>query len=201
MAGSFPFDERAILRAIAEGSEAAFVQLFDKYSAKVYNVAYKFLDSREQAEEIVQDVFMDVWISKDKMAEVLNLNAYILGMVRKKVYDAYRQKSSFAQLIKELSDNPPTENAVERNMQEREYEILLQRALAKLPHHQQEIFGLAREEGLSHEEIAKKLNLSRLSVKAHMKRILRVLRQTLGPVLKAETTYLILLFKIGRAHV
>lgn len=84
MAGSFPFDERAILRAIAEGSEAAFVQLFDKYSAKVYNVAYKFLDSREQAEEIVQDVFMDVWISKDKMAEVLNLNAYILGMVRKK---------------------------------------------------------------------------------------------------------------------
>lgn len=194
MAGSFPFDERAILRAIAEGSEAAFVQLFDKYSAKVYNVAYKFLDSREQAEEIVQDVFMDVWISKDKMAEVLNLNAYILGMVRKKVYDAYRQKSSFAQLIKELSDNPPTENAVERNMQEREYEILLQRALAKLPHHQQEIFGLAREEGLSHEEIAKKLNLSRLSVKAHMKRILRVLRQTLGPVLKAETTYLILLF-------
>ena len=194
MAGSFPFDERAILRAIAEGSEAAFVQLFDKYSAKVYNVAYKFLDSREQAEEIVQDVFMDVWISKDKMAEVLNLNAYILGMVRKKVYDAYRQKSSFAQLIKELSDNPPTENAVERNMQEREYEILLQRALAKLPHHQQEIFRLAREEWLSHEEIAKKLNLSRLSVKAHMKRILRVLRQTLGPVLKAETTYLILLF-------
>lgn len=194
MAGSFPFDERAILRAIAEGSEAAFVQLFDKYSVKVYNVAYKFLDSREQAEEIVQDVFMDVWISKDKMAEVLNLNAYILGMVRKKVYDAYRQKSSFAQLIKELSDNPQTENAVERNMQEREYEILLQRALAKLPHHQQEIFGLAREEGLSHEEIAKKLNLSRLSVKAHMKRILRVLRQTLGPVLKAETTYLILLF-------
>jgi len=194
MAGSFPFDERAILRAIAEGSEAAFVQLFDKYSAKVYNVAYKFLDSREQAEEIVQDVFMDVWISKDKMAEVLNLNAYILGMVRKKVYDAYRQKSSFAQLIKELSDNPQTENAVERNMQEREYEILLQRALAKLPHHQQEIFRLAREEGLSHEEIAKKLNLSRLSVKAHMKRILRVLRQTLGPVLKAETTYLILLF-------
>ncbi len=194
MAGSFPFDERAILRAIAEGSEAAFVQLFDKYSAKVYNVAYKFLDSREQAEEIVQDVFMDVWISKDKMAEVLNLNAYILGMVRKKVYDAYRQKSSFAQLIKELSDNPQTENAVERNMQEREYEILLQRALAKLPHHQQEIFRLAREEWLSHEEIAKKLNLSRLSVKAHMKRILRVLRQTLGPVLKAETTYLILLF-------
>lgn len=194
MAGSFPFDERAILRAIAEGSEAAFVQLFDKYSAKVYNVAYKFLDSREQAEEIVQDVFMDVWISKDKMAEVLNLNAYILGMVRKKVYDAYRQKSSFAQLIKELSDNPQTENAVERNLQEREYEILLQRALAKLPHHQQEIFRLAREEGLSHEEIAKKLNLSRLSVKAHMKRILRVLRQTLGPVLKAETTYLILLF-------
>lgn len=194
MAGSFPFDERAILRAIAEGSEAAFVQLFDKYSVKVYNVAYKFLDSREQAEEIVQDVFMDVWISKDKMAEVLNLNAYILGMVRKKVYDAYRQKSSFAQLIKELSDNPQTENAVERNMQEREYEILLQRALAKLPHHQQEIFRLAREEGLSHEEIAKKLNLSRLSVKAHMKRILRVLRQTLGPVLKAETTYLILLF-------
>ncbi len=189
------FDEREILGELADGSESAFVQVFDEYSPRVYSVALKFLDSKELAEEVVQDIFMDIWLRREKMTEVLSFGAYLHGMVRKQVYDAYRQKSTFTEIVKELSLRTQSENAIERMMQENEYENLLQKALERLPDRQREIFRLAREEGLSHEEIARRLNLSRLSVKSHMKRILRYLRTLLEPVLKTETfLWLFILF-------
>lgn len=177
---------------MADGSESAFVQVFDRYSPRVYSVALKFLDSKELAEEVVQDIFMDIWLRREKMTEVLNFGAYLHGMVRKQLYDAYRQKSAFSEIVKELSLRTQSENVIEHMMQENEYENLLQKALKRLPDHQREIFRLAREEGLSHEEIARRLNLSRLSVKAHMKRILRFLRALLEPVLRKETFFWLL---------
>lgn len=187
-----PFDEKEILRQLSYGNESAFERVFDEFSPGIYNLALKFLDSKESAEEVVQDVFMDIWLRKDSIGEVLNFKAYLRGMARKKVYDTYRQRSTFAEVVKELSLHTQSENVIERMMQEREYEILLQKALTKLPDHQREIFRLAREEGLSHEEIAQKMNLSRLSVKAHMKRALRCLRTLLEPVLKTEASFFLL---------
>ena len=186
-------EEREILCELADGSESAFVRVFDEFSPRVYSVALKFLDSKELAEEIVQDIFMDIWLRREKMSEVLSFGAYLHGMVRKQVYDAYRQKSAFTEIVKEMSLYTQSENGIERMMQENEYESLLQKALERLPDHQREIFRLAREEGMSHEEIAGKLNLSRLSVKAHMKRILRFLRAHLEPVLKTETLFWLLI--------
>lgn len=178
--------ERAVLRGLADGSEPVFVRIFDEYSPKVYRLALKFLNSREAAEEIVQDVFMDIWLRREKMPEVLNFGAYVNGMARKQIYDAYRRKSAFVEMIDDFSYPGQADNATERIMQEGERERLLQEALRALPDHQREIFQLAREEGLSHEAIAQRMNLSRLAVKAHMKRILRFLRTRLEPVLKAE---------------
>ena len=129
---------------------------------------------------------MDVWLRREKMPEVLNFGAYVNGMARKQIYDAYRRKSAFVEMIDDFSYPGQVDNATERIMQEREHERLLQEALRGLPDHQREIFQLAREEGLSHEAIAQRMNLSRLAVKAHMKRILRFLRTRLEPVLKAE---------------
>jgi RNA polymerase sigma-70 factor (family 1) len=187
-------DERRILQELADGSESAFVSFFYHYSPRVYRSALKFLDSREAAEEIVQDVFLDIWLRREKMADVLNFGAYLHGMVRKQVYDVYRGKPVTTELVHDFGYPELSENATERVMQEREYDKLLHEAVEKLPGHQRQIFRLAREEGLSHEEIAKRLNLSRLAVKSHMKRALRFLRAELAPLIGTEFLMLILIF-------
>ncbi|HWV30694.1 MAG TPA: RNA polymerase sigma-70 factor [Dyadobacter sp.] len=187
-------NEREMLRELADGSESAFVWIFDVYSPKVYRLALKFLNSPDAAEEIVQDVFMDVWLRREKMADVLNFGAYLHGMAKKQVFDAYRRKSNFTEMIREIGYQEQADNATERMVQEDERERLLQEAVRRLPDHQREIFQLAREEGLSHEAIAERMNLSRLAVKAHMKRILRFIRTRLDPVLKAETFFWLLIF-------
>ncbi|MGX5854252.1 RNA polymerase sigma factor [Dyadobacter jiangsuensis] len=189
-------NEREMLRELADGSESAFVWIFDAYSPKVYRLALKFLNSPHAAEEVVQDVFMDVWLRRKKMADVLNFGAYLHGMAKKQVFDAYRRKSNFIEMIREIGYQEQAENATERMVQEDEREKLLQEAVQSLPDHQRKIFQLAREEGLSHEAIAERMNLSRLAVKAHMKRILRFIRTRLDPVLKAETFFWLLIFAV-----
>lgn len=188
------FDEREILCQLAEGSEAAFIQVFDEYSPKVYRTALKFLNSKESAEEVVQDIFMDIWLKREKLTKILNFGAYLHGMVRKQVYDAYRQKCALSEVIKELGYHQQSHNPTERLMLEDEYEKLFHEAFYKLPKIQQEIFRLAREEGMSHEEIAQRLDLSRLAVKSHMKRSLRILRIWLEPFLKTEILVWLILF-------
>lgn len=189
-------NEREMLRELADGSESAFVWIFDAYSPKVYRLALKFLNSPHAAEEVVQDVFMDVWLRRKKMADVLNFGAYLHGMAKKQVFDAYRRKSNFIEMIREIGYQEQADNATERMVQEDEREKLLQEAVRSLPDHQRKIFQLAREEGLSHEAIAERMNLSRLAVKAHMKRILRFIRTRLDPVLKAETFFWLLIFAV-----
>lgn len=190
------YHEREVLQQLAEGNQAAFVQIFDHYSPKVYKLAFKFLHSKEIAEEIVQDVFMDIWLKKEKMAEVLNFGGYVHGMAKKQVYDAFRHKSAFLEMLHEFSFLQQADNATEQILQRDDHEKLLQQAIEQLPDHQKAIFLLARDEGLSHEAIAQRMNLSRLAVKAHMKRILRFLRAKLSAVLKAETLFWLLLLSV-----
>lgn len=186
------YDEKITLVELAQGNEAAFELLFNQYSPKVYRAALKFLNSRELAEETVQDIFMDIWLHRERMSGVLNFGGYLQRMVRNQVYDTFRKNAAFADVVKELISNESTDNLTERIIQENEYDDFLKDVLSKLPEHQQEIFRLAREEELSHEEIAQRLNLSRLAVKSHMKRILRFIRERLEPVLKGNiVTYLL----------
>jgi RNA polymerase sigma factor (sigma-70 family) len=136
MAASILDDEREILHELACGSESAFVTIFYHYSPRVYRSALKFLNSREAAEEIVQDVFLDIWLKREKMADVLNFGGYLHGMVRKQVYDVFRGKPVTTELEHDLSYRGPSENVTERILQENEYNKLLQEAVEKLPIHQ-----------------------------------------------------------------
>ncbi len=189
-------NEREILRELADGNESVFVQVFDQYSPKIYGLALKFLNSKEVAEEVVQDVFMDIWVNRVKLPDILNLGAYIHGMAKKKIYDAYRNKTDFVEWMEGLNFREPAENATERMLQEIEHEKLLQEVVRELPEHQRKIFQLAWEEGLTHQMIAQRMNLTRLAVKSHMKRILHYIRTRLEPVLKAESFVWLLLFTL-----
>ncbi len=188
------YEDRHTLEALAEGDEAAFVRIFDLYSPRVYRVALRFLNSKESAEEVVQEVFMDIWLRREKMSGVANVAAYIQGMARKQVFDAYRRQSAFTDVVQELGFFEQSDHSTDRLLQEQEYEMLLRQAIGKLSPLQQEIFRLAREEGMTHEEIGRELSLTRLSVKSHMKRILAFIRIQLAPFLNIHPLFWPLIF-------
>jgi RNA polymerase sigma-70 factor (family 1) len=178
-------DEAKMLLLLSEGSEVAFIQLFDKYEGKVFRTAQKMLGSREEAKEAVQDIFLNIWRLREDMGSVLNFNAYLNASVRNYVYDIFRDRKQWLRASEELAFTRNFDNSTERQLQEKEYQRLLTDAINALSETQKEVFRLSREEGLSHEAIGVRLNLTTLAVKAHMKRALGNIRQHLEPYLSA----------------
>lgn len=170
-----------LLRQVAAGDEAAYKILFRQYWDKIYSTAFMFTRSPELSEDLTQDVFARIWVNRAKLAEVEKFEGFLFVMARNLVFDrlrkeVYVQKNDdfFETYFRELSDI--TVNSAElRELQER-----VEVAISSLPAQQQKAFRLSRFGGLTHDQIAKEMNLSPLTVKSHIVRALQYLRTELG---------------------
>ncbi len=174
-------DEKRLLTLLAQGSEFAYIQLYNEYRPQIYRTALRFLDTREQAEEVVQEVFMDVWLRRTEMTNILNFKPFIYAMVRNQVHKVYRHQVYVDAANEEFSRIVNIDQTTDKEIVSQEYEKLLTDAVQQLSQIQRKVFTLAREEHLSHKEIATRLDLTTLSVKSHMKRALHSIRKFLKP--------------------
>jgi RNA polymerase sigma-70 factor (family 1) len=173
------YDLEKTLKLLAQGSQYAFTQLFDYYRGQIFSIALKFLKSRELAEEVVQEVFLKVWMRREEMVNVLNFEGYLFTMTRNQVFDGIKiiAKESSAKI--ELSHSIQHVNGTDQPLIEQQYNELLHEVLTQLPPQQKQIFRLAKIEGLSHEAIAEQLHISRLTVKTHMAKACKTIRHKL----------------------
>lgn len=174
------YHEKQILELLADGSEYAFTQLFNHYSTRVFQVALRFLKSRELAEEVVQEIFLKVWMRRGEMVDTDNFGSYLLTMARNHVFDRIKQIAKEAATKKEFVQVVQSVDGADHHLIDKQYQELLQEAVNQLPPQQQQVFRLARVEGLSHQAIAEQLHLSRLTVKTHMAKALQAIRQNLA---------------------
>jgi RNA polymerase sigma-70 factor (family 1) len=182
MRATATYDERNILTLLEGGSEFAFVQIFDRYRPRIYKTARQFLKSPELAEEIVQEVFMKLWLRRATACEIEKLDAYLFTMARNLTLDTLRKQAYEAGEARRMAVGMDMiGNASDEPLLESQYTELLQEAVSLLPPQQQQVFRLAKVEGLSHEAIAAQLNISRLTVKTHMAKALQSIRNHLRP--------------------
>nr|WP_295924455.1 sigma-70 family RNA polymerase sigma factor [uncultured Dyadobacter sp.] len=176
------FDETEVLRSLAEGDEVAFKQVYNRYWKSVYKVALRYLQSEDLAQDVVQEVFSAFWYRRTEFTQIRNIESYLVVMAQNHTYKELRkwaaeQKNNqkYVSNLEIVTDN--SDHKVLTN----QYEALLAEAVRLLPPQQQQVFQLAKKEGLSHEAIAAKLNLSQGTVKNHMVRALRFIRHYLAP--------------------
>jgi RNA polymerase sigma-70 factor (family 1) len=175
------FDESKLLELLVQGDEGAFARIFGRYQRKVYGTALGFLKSAALAEEIVQDVFMKVWLKRTEFGGVRNLEAYLLSMTRHLVLDRLKKAAYENNHLKAFTASfPDFTDTTDHLLRNRQCEILLQEAIAALPPQQKQVYRLAKTAGFSQEEIAEQMGISRLTVKKHMAMALQSIRQHLG---------------------
>lgn len=168
---------------LAEGSEYAFTQVFDRYRGKVYSVAWHFLKSATLAEEIVQDVFMKIWLKRLDLAELKNTENYLFILTRNLIFDRMKAQSYEAAAQKDLPLPPAFVDDSDHSLRHHQCEELLLDAVNRLPQRQKEVYHMAKVEGLSHEAIAGELQVSRLTVKKHMAEALKFIRKYISQYL------------------
>mgnify|MGYP001056786673 CR=1 FL=1 len=166
-----------LIQRLKQGDESAFRQIFDIWHKKLYHFSLRYLNSREEAEETIHDTLLKVWSSKEKLDEFSLIDPYIYTICKRiclnKIREAARSKAAAAALWNKYQDiSRSTEEALNLAELERFTEIALQ----KLPRQQQLVFRLSRYEGLSHQEIAERLQISKETVKKHSAEALKALR-------------------------
>lgn len=168
MQKDIPYKEQEILLRISEGDEIAFTQLVNKFSDLLGSYIFKLTNSREQAEEIVQDVFLKIWMTRESLTEVKNFRVWLyvisknqaLNALRKVIQERIKQTEWRAGVTISVLEN--TDDLKERQLG------LIDQAIALLPPQQKMVYLLSRKKGLKHKEIAKEMNLSQETVKKYI---------------------------------
>ncbi len=178
------YHEKDLLRQVGEGSEEAFRQLFLQYAPKLKNYVLKLSRSQEVAEDIVHDVFLEVWKSRERMASLEQFSAYLYRAAHNKAHRSLQRKAReiliVAELRREQGDALRFEGDDQLSYQQVRDSI--KHAVDKLPAQQRKVFLLSRHLGLNHQQIAEQLRLSPSTVNNHLVDALRTLREELGNI-------------------
>lgn len=163
-------DDITLLNELAGGDELAFNKLFETYKDKIFNYLFKITKSAEVSEEIVIDIFVKIWVGRELMNQVQNFESFLHKVAYHKAIDFLRVTSRHARLKKVYMDrilNEPEKLADDLIIDEEDRQIL-RKAIQQLPPQRKLIYTLSRERGLTHNQIADALNLSKNTVKNSM---------------------------------
>ncbi|WP_176954335.1 RNA polymerase sigma factor [Niabella drilacis] len=171
-------NEKKLLTELAAGSQDAFTELYLHFSPVVYDALLYFLKAEQDADELLQQIFIDVWEKRQHLARAENLESYLFMMTRNRVLNHLKKRAREEQFITRYStrENRPALDP-ESGFLQKQYGELLQKAIGTLPQQQQRAYRLAEEEGLSYEEIAAQLAVSKLTVKKHLELARRQVRE------------------------
>jgi RNA polymerase sigma-70 factor (ECF subfamily) len=172
-----------LLAKVAAGDEGAFRELFDSHRDKLYAYMLRLSKERVIAEDIVQEVFLKVWISREQLSVIRNFDAYLFTIARNHAFNLTRQITYRRELLGQISAvQPQSDISTEKDIDYNYLQSLLARELGKLPPQQRKVFTLSRFEGLSNEDIAREHAISVGTVKKH----LSLATQTLKAAMKGN---------------
>lgn len=171
------YNERELLQRIAAGEGPAFEQLFDHYWSHLYQVAWTLTKSRETARDMVQEIFIKLWLVREELPQKDNFANYLFILARNHLLDELRRKAretSFTGPLQAWFRESPLQ--ADQTLLFRESQALIRTAVDNLPEQQRQVYLLTREQGWSQEEIAQHLQVSKTTVKTHMARALSAIR-------------------------
>ena len=176
--------EAQLLRRIAEREHAAFAELYDHVAGILFSNAIHILGDRREAEEVVQDVFLQIWNKAATFDSLLgNALSWILGITRNRCIDRLRSRQRRSRVFDEAVDHAevevtthPSHSANELSQEETS---AVRDAVAGLPEDQQQAIAMAFFGGMTHQEIADALKEPLGTVKARIRRGMIKLKDSL----------------------
>jgi RNA polymerase sigma-70 factor, ECF subfamily len=160
----------------------AFDAIYERYCKRMYGFVIRYIKQEEDAEEIVQEVFLKIWESRKKIDTYSSFDSFIFTIAYNTTISLLRKRVNEKKYLEHLQLRQQITNADEiiDEIHFKQIKEQLKSTLNQLTPRQREIFLLSREEGFTHEEIAKRLNISTNTVKNHLVTTLAFLRSKIG---------------------
>lgn len=174
-------DEVLFVKIKHHGEYSAFENLYRKFYSALTNYAYRYMKSREKADDMVSEVFYKLWNKRSSIAVTTSLQSYLFTSVRNKCLDQLRTEGRVNQcddsLLIEFDSAcaTPLQYTVGEELRKK-----IESAIEALPKDRRKIFRMSRDNGLKYKEIAATLGISIKTVETQMGRALRFLREELN---------------------
>jgi RNA polymerase sigma-70 factor (family 1) len=190
------YNEAELLLMVSIGDEKAFRQMYEQYWNRIYTMALLYVRSPVLAQDMVQEVFLKVWLNRAELPSINNFGAWLHIIARNLLVTTLRKRSTL--LIGRMDDDntvPDQRPTAEEQLSVKETAGLIRRAIEQLPPQQQKIYRMSKEQGLKLTEIAATLHLSHNTVREHMSKALKNIRLYLLRHLEIGTIVLSLLMR------
>ena len=183
---------KELLILLKKGDVVAFDNIYEMYSKRLFGFVLRYVKQKEDAEGIVQEVFIKIWETRNKIDIYSSFDSFIftiaynttISLLRKRISEhKYQERLNSVQQITEA-------NEVIDEIYFKEINTQLLLLLDKLTPRQKEIFQLSRDEGLTHEQIAKKLEISVNTVKNHLVSTLAFIKSHIDKYLIANFLFI-----------
>lgn len=168
-----------LVERMTAGDRDAFNAIFRRFYAPTVRFCFRFVADTDVAAEIVQDLFVKLWVNREKISISTNFESYLLRAVRNSALTYINKERSHAESnLRVYSDQSesvdPSEELQSKNLEQSYHEVL-----AAMPEKRREVFLASRFDGLKYAEIAEKLGISVKTVEAHMSAAIKQLRDGL----------------------
>lgn len=163
---------------------SAFEEIFLRYEPLLLNFVYKKINDRDEAKDVLQDIFIQLWNNRSRNQKaIVSLASYLYTMALNKIRDRYKHQMIHEEHIGKLQALiDQKDKGADYQIREKDITLLIEKEIAALPDKMRAVFLLRKDAFLSNKEISEKLGISEQTVETHMKRALKTLKQRLGPV-------------------
>lgn len=173
------YNDKELVRKLKKGNIEAFNEIFYVYSPKLYHFAYGYLKSKEDAEEMVQEIFSRIWDKRADIKEEYQFRSYLFSIAFNYVKKCFRAKAlinKYTDLV--TNDNLETEQT-EEDVNYASLKLMVDQLVDRMPEKRKAVFVKSRFEGKNAKEISLEMNISQSTVENHLNQALRFLRQHL----------------------
>jgi RNA polymerase sigma-70 factor (ECF subfamily) len=179
-------NEKELIILLKQGSQKAFDSLYQMYAKRLYAYCYQYTKSREETEEIVQDVFMKLWINKSTIRQEDTINSLLFTIARNQLINGYKSRLNsfvFEEYVDYCNQEELSVNDTAHRVEYDDFCRLLDKAMTYLSDTQQKVFDYCKLRQLSNRETAKRLSLQEQTVKNQLSIALKILREKLPKII------------------
>lgn len=172
-------NEKQLLSSLSGGNAEALTIIYRKYWDRLFLSAYNVLRDKEACEDIVQEIFIQLWQKKEQLVIRTSLEAYLVSATRYQVFHLIKKGSNRKELFENLEERFSTDGA-DILLDVKETQKIIDCAVDNLPEKCKHIYKLSRENHLSYKQIAEQLHISPKTVENQLTIALKRLRNALG---------------------
>jgi RNA polymerase sigma-70 factor (family 1) len=166
---------------LKSGNRLAYTEIYHRYKIVLHSHAYKWMRDREEAKDIIHELFTFLWDKRESIHFNSNLSGYLYVSLRNKIFNRVSRKKIESEYVSSLQSFIDQGNCITDHLvREKQLANLIEKEIAALPQKMREVFELSRKSNLSHKEIAEQLDLSDQTVRKHIQHALKILRTRLG---------------------